>query len=202
MCVICIKPQGVVINVKDLKLMFEANSHGAGFAILEKGKVYYKKGLMSIEELIQEIKEFNTPKYDLVVHCRLASVGGITSELTHPFPITDKKEKLLSLEGYSKVVLFHNGTLYYNRLSNLSDTADLALKLNELKVTPEKLVKILSLFSDQKFVLMTSKKIYHIGEFFEHKGLLVSNLSWKWVNQFKYYPIKKKWFIFSDDIGI
>ncbi len=200
MCVICIKPQGSIIDLEDLKLMYQANSHGAGFAVIEKGKVYYKKGLMTVEELSKEIKEYNNPEYDLVVHCRLASVGEIIPELTHPFPIVDKEEKLLSLEGYSKVVLFHNGTLYYNRLSNLSDTADLALKLSELKVTPEKLVKILSLFSDQKFVLMTPKKIYHIGEFYKHKGLLVSNLSWKWVNQFR-FPIKRKWFIFSDDIG-
>ncbi len=197
MCVICIKPKGTTIDIEDLKLMFEANSHGAGFAVILGKKLYYKKGLMTIEKLIEEIEEFNNPKYNLVVHCRLASVGGINPELTHPFPITDKKEELLSLEGYSKAVLFHNGTLYFNRSNDLSDTANLTVKLAELKLSPEKLVKVLSLLHGQKFVLMTPKKIYQIGEFHKHKGLYVSNLSWKWEFKFRFYFNRKNFWTYD-----
>lgn len=45
---------------------------------------------------------------EIVIHFRWASVGEVTPELCHPFPVTSKATTRLS--GQARAVLFHNGT--------------------------------------------------------------------------------------------
>lgn len=87
---------------------FDANDDGAGIAWREEGKsgreVVWKKDL-NREQVMDLCKTVPTP---YTVHFRVASIGGVRPELTHPFPVTHKVEQTLSgrTKGY---VLFHNG---------------------------------------------------------------------------------------------
>ena len=49
-----------------------------------------------------------TIKGELVIHFRIASVGGVCDELRHPFPVTQKSK--LAARGRTGAVLFQNGT--------------------------------------------------------------------------------------------
>ena len=88
------------------------NPHGGGIAWLNsKKEIQWKKGIDS-KEIYKMIKS-NMVQLPCIIHFRIASVGSITKELCHPFPISDKSE--LDLEGTlsdsSDGVLFHNGTI-------------------------------------------------------------------------------------------
>lgn len=89
-----------------LKWANEKNSHGFGFAWSERDAVKYRKGFdaAQLDEVIQEFMDKPFPK---AIHFRWATHGGISGELSHPFPI--KRGNPLTLEGDAKSVLFHNG---------------------------------------------------------------------------------------------
>jgi len=71
-----------------LKKSAKVNPHGAGIAWVRDGFVYWKKGI-NTNEIIRMIedKEVSLP---FIVHYRIASVGDICDELTHPFTISKK----------------------------------------------------------------------------------------------------------------
>jgi hypothetical protein len=88
---------------------WNANRDGGGIAWREKKngvtKVCWKKGIMNKEDMIKLCAETPTP---YVAHFRVASVGGVKPELTHPFLIAPSAP--LELEGETEGgVLFHNG---------------------------------------------------------------------------------------------
>lgn len=104
-----------------VKAGWEANDHGGGIAWREEGDdqhVYFSKGL-TLEEMIIHCAEKPLP---YIAHFRIASCGGRSPELTHPFPITP--EVSLDLEGRAPAVLFHNG--HWGNWKNV--LVDMALK--------------------------------------------------------------------------
>ena len=88
---------------------FNANDHGGGVAWRDKDKaghavVRWQKGLdlAGMQELVKSLP------MPFIAHFRIASVGGRSAALTHPFPIENNVD--LALEGQIKgYVLFHNG---------------------------------------------------------------------------------------------
>lgn len=81
------------------------NPHGNGIAWIDGSAVRYEKGI-SLKALIELASEIPLP---YVVHARIATAGGITPELCHPFPIGDGLDAE-ALWGHSRRgVLFHNG---------------------------------------------------------------------------------------------
>lgn len=108
MCVIML-----VNNARPTKEMIEkawaTNDDGGGIAWRERGEVYWQKGLMEkedgLDKMLELCKKVPTP---YVAHFRIASIGGPSKVLTHPFPIDVNAS--LDLEGHTKGrVLFHNG---------------------------------------------------------------------------------------------
>jgi len=93
-------------DMQTLQQAEEANSHGGGIAWIEGKKIKILKGLESkeINKLIMKGKV----KLPCIIHFRIASIGDITNELTHPFPINETVDQ--SLKGSYDQVLFHNGT--------------------------------------------------------------------------------------------
>jgi hypothetical protein len=85
------------------------NDHGAGIAYRVTGEdglpyVEWKKGL-SLDEIQALVQTVPVP---FITHFRIASIGGIRQELTHPFEISTSAES--KLEGRTRnYVLFHNG---------------------------------------------------------------------------------------------
>lgn len=94
--------------------MWERNKDGAGLAwreTQEDGKVLvaWEKGLMGIEGL-NRVKELaKVLPIPFIMHFRIATIGGIRANMTHPFPIDQRGQNTLTgkTDGY---VLFHNGT--------------------------------------------------------------------------------------------
>ncbi len=104
MCVILVCPPKVRPSPAILEACHLANPHGAGVAWRDDGKVKWLKGLEpdELEPLVSSLPG------EIVIHFRLASVGGVSARLCHPFPITRAANTRLS--GQARAVLFHNGT--------------------------------------------------------------------------------------------
>jgi predicted glutamine amidotransferase len=105
MCVAIIVPEGAdVPDLATLEACEGQNPHGGGVAWLKGGKVRWKKGL-SAKEAHALVVALPGPHF---IHFRIATVGGKTDELTHPFPISERAET--AVEGSADAVLMHNGT--------------------------------------------------------------------------------------------
>jgi hypothetical protein len=87
----------------------EKNPHGAGIAWIDykDKKVRWVKGLKSSDTKGMEAEMKKVKQFPAFIHYRTASVGGITPDLTHPFPLTH--DSSLSMEGEAGSILMHNG---------------------------------------------------------------------------------------------
>jgi hypothetical protein len=182
MCVIAYKPKSVVLTKEDALLMWESNSHGAGFCVWdEKSRTWkMKKGFMSFEALWQEIEPYTQKGSILVVHFRIVSRGEVCPEQTHPFEITLE-------EGVA--FLFHNGTLDIRTTQGSSDTFELAFRLSQLGLRKDQLKLVLKegglleeMRSNSRFAvcLPDEEHPFLVGQWEEVKGLKVSNSYWQY----------------------
>jgi len=117
MCVIVVKKPGQEVPPDNiLKKCWDENPHGAGFMIQHGNKILIRKGFMTFDSLMESLYALNRDlgyktlknKY-LVIHFRHASSALVTPEYTHPFPISDKIEDLMSTEVLTDMALAHNG---------------------------------------------------------------------------------------------
>ncbi|MHC1763602.1 MAG: hypothetical protein AB9869_04745 [Verrucomicrobiia bacterium] len=104
MCVILVCPKDRRPDLNTLQLCHEANPHGAGIAWRDGGAVEWLKtnDVETIHDLAHLLRG------EIVIHFRIASVGGVCDALRHPFPCTGKAS--LKDRGRTGAVLFHNGT--------------------------------------------------------------------------------------------
>jgi len=181
MCVIAYKPQGVVLTQEDARLMWEANSHGAGFCVWDEESRTWKmkKGFMKFEALWNEIEPYTKQGSILVVHFRIVSRGRVCPEQTHPFEI-----KLEEGVAY----LFHNGTLDITLSQGSSDTYELAFQLSQLKLNKRQLKLLLKeggllerVRAHSRFAvcLPDEEEPFLVGRWEEIRGLKTSNSSWE-----------------------
>jgi hypothetical protein len=186
MCVIAICSDRK-LTVEEIDLMHTANPHGAGIAwINPRGKtVEYLKGLTR-DEVVTKVARLPLPQ---VVHFRLASAGGTSPLLTHPFPLTGAAP--LDLAGAAPSVLFHNGHWtgwildgmarlrrlggYVDPQEPWSDTRAMAALMQYL--LPGQVATLAGQFQ-RLAILHATGKVELYGEFVKHHGLLVSNLWW------------------------
>jgi hypothetical protein len=123
MCIIIFKPKGKIIELPLIKEEWDRNPDGAGFAVkLENRKypIFFKKGFMELEHLLNDpdFSKFNSKEFELVLHLRKATHGGISPLLCHPFPLIGRNR----LTGYSTAVIFHNGVFGVKVPKGKSDT--------------------------------------------------------------------------------
>lgn len=95
---------------EELKAGAWRNDHGAGVAWVDKktARVHWIKGLKDEKAVLEAINKAKAEP-PLMIHFRIASVGGKLESLTHPFPVD--KSVPLWLEGSASEVLMHNGHL-------------------------------------------------------------------------------------------
>lgn len=117
MCVIVYKPFNKQCPTEEqLKLCWERNPHGAGFAILmqdDQEQYYWKvhKGLMEWEDFLSAWQaEDITDENCAVLHFRIKSKGEVNKKQTHPFVISDKFKDMTKLKFDTDTIVFHNGT--------------------------------------------------------------------------------------------
>ena len=178
MCVIIVCPPQVRPGLAALMACAASNPHGAGVAWRAKGEVRWSKNLGPVEvhQLVSKLKG------EVVIHFRWASVGGVSAELCHPFPVNNTAQT--SLVGKAPRVLFHNGTWsgfkdalgYIEKQEKrkvggpISDSRVMALLVNHLH-DPDLLNSV-----EGRFVLMGATKTSLFGEWREWNGMRCSNL--------------------------
>src|SRR5262249_21622220 len=104
MCVVLVCPENVRPSKDVLAWCERENPHGGGVAWRRGGCVEWTK----TNEIVEIERVCEKAVGELVIHFRIASVGGVCDELRHPFPITPKAR--LADQGRTAAVLFQNGT--------------------------------------------------------------------------------------------
>ena len=183
MCVIAIVDD-TRPNERHVEAMWDANDHGGGVAWFEDGKVKWDKGL-ELVHMQEYVKTLPTP---FVMHFRIASCGGRSPLLTHPFVINP--EVPLELEGSSAEdpILFHNGHLQQWEEMTVNYSARRGYKIPKGKWSDTRAVALIAAhygtgildFLHQKFVVMDplTQDIETYGDFTFSDGFLVSNQYW------------------------
>jgi len=182
MCIIAVSQNGKKIPYGWLLDMWLVNDDGAAIAFVENDRIHVRKGFMKLESFLSFYKKL--PEFPHVIHFRLASVGIISKQFTHPFRIDQPDE--LKLKYQAELVLFHNGTIknyqHYAKLAQVSkkssDTYCLARYLAKLSYNDK--IKLLRQQIGSKFVVFSPNSIVLLGQFFpKDGGFWFSNLIWE-----------------------
>ena len=189
MCVICISPAGRRLPRKDeMEAMFEWNPHGAGYMFAKGGKVYIHKGFMDLDTFIWSLEnEGLTDDIPVVLHFRISTQAGVNPEMTHPFPLSNRKKLMKALDVACPCGVAHNGVIPLTTDKNNHEYSDTALFISEYlsKIIRgpedlhdgELLDKVGRLIQSKMAILDGSGYIATIGKFYEEYGLLYSNLN-------------------------
>ena len=189
MCVIAFSPKGVDIpSEQQIKRMWEHNPDGAGYAYVnKKGKVVYKKGFMSLGELMQELEapeRFKNTNFAL--HFRIGTSGKNDKATCHPFPVSNCFGDLRKTEGEADSVLFHNGILSRGGIANplASDTQDFVIamsplfkKYNKSKTRDYFIEELIE--GSRLLVLYKNNAFKMFGNWEQDGDIWVSNLNYK-----------------------
>lgn len=190
MCVIAFSPKGVDIpSVQQIKQMWQHNPDGAGYAYVnKKGKVVYKKGFMSLSELLAE---FEAPERfkntNFAIHFRIGTSGKNDKATCHPFPVSNCFGDLRKTDGEADSVLFHNGILSEGGISSplASDTQDFVIamyplfkKFNKSKTRDYFIEELIE--GSRLLVLYKNNAFKMFGKWEKDGDIWVSNTSYKY----------------------
>lgn len=203
MCIICVSNRGIAQpTVNQMRRMFEANPHGAGYMVARNGRVEASKGFMKWEDFLHAVNyEHFTDDDAVVYHFRISTQAGVNPQMTHPFPLTGVIEKTKLIDFHCPIGVAHNGIIQLtsNRLDReYSDTAHyIAEFLRYLVRTPgdlrnDKILDAIERTTHSKWALMDGDGyIATVGDFIEDDGLLFSNATYRETN-FKFSPPKNR----------
>ena len=168
MCVIIDKDKKTTLDFETVRLAYDTNPDGVGVAI-NNGETWTIKKYMYPSK--QQLKTLcnNLKDKEAILHCRIATSGGINMDNCQPFLFDDDKQ-----------VLFHNGVIYsLNGIS--SKKSDTRLLIDILETEKEDINNLLFNIaekSNNRFVLIgADNDVQFFGEFKQYKGLLCSNLN-------------------------
>ncbi len=183
MCIILIAEKEKP-SLEILEKCEQTNSHGIGIAWLNDNNLAEYRKNITLEKTYELTQSLELP---FCVHMRLASCGGHSELLCHPFEVS--KDSPLKLEGECEKLLMHNGHvhgwekflaakgIYLEKDSKepMSDTRAIAMIIAENE-------RFLSLL-DGNFVLFDgpNHKIKMYGNFTEENGIHFSNMHWKFI---------------------
>jgi predicted glutamine amidotransferase len=182
MCVIAVSQNGKKFPYEWLLDMWLVNDDGAGVAYVVDDQIHVRKGFMTFSSFNEFYEKL--PEIPHVIHFRLASIGAVSKQFTHPFRI-DRQDDL-KLKYQAELVLFHNGTIKdYEQFAKLagiskknSDTYCLARYLAKLSYNDK--IKLLKRQIGSKFVVFSPSSIVLLGQFFpKDDGFWFSNLIWE-----------------------
>lgn len=190
MCVIAFSPKGTDIPTeKQIRQMWQHNPDGAGYAYVDKkGKVVYKKGLMTLKELLAELEvpeRFKNTNF--AIHFRIGTSGKNDKATCHPFPVSNCFGDLRKTEGKADSVLFHNGILSDGGLASplASDTQDFVIamsplfkKYNKSKTRDFFIEELIE--GSRLLVLYKNNAFKMFGKWEQDGDIWVSNLNYKY----------------------
>jgi hypothetical protein len=194
MCIAIVKNHDVPFpTLEEMSNCWDNNPDGFGFAIRKNGKVEIHKGYMKKTEMLSAYETLckKYQNYDVLLHFRIATHGGVNPQNTHPFPIVDSKKSMGKTKMVCDKCLIHNGVLPIEpRSKNISDTAELALRLGEAGITNVEAVRLLDgLVGTNKIALMNGVGIVTLGDWIEKDGILFSNRTYSYPASYKWYTV-------------
>lgn len=179
MCVIIYKKPSIDLNLETLSLAINQNPDGLGVAYRKQNKWQIVKYMYpsdkQLKNLIEELKGL-----EAVIHCRIATSGGINIRNCQPIFFNN-----------NKMVLFHNGVISsLNGINKTkSDTKLLTMLLEHERINIKDTLFSISEKTSNKFVLIDDKDTVTLyGDYKEYKGLLCSNLYFLPQPKPKVYP--------------
>lgn len=191
MCIICVSKSGVrQPTEREFYTMFQNNPHGAGYMVARHGFVTISKGYMDFDEFLNALqKEHFTEKDSVVYHFRISTQAGISPEMTHPFPLSNRLPRMEKLDTTCRIGVAHNGII---RLTTdpenhrYSDTAlfiaqylTLLIKRRE-DLRDTRILNTIWQLAQSKFAIMDGGGyVATVGEFLNRGGLLFSNASYQ-----------------------
>ncbi len=184
MCVAIYKPAGIETPSLDaLKQCWDANPDGAGFALRTDGEysIEIHKGYMTWKSFVTAYKKYLVDySGDLLLHFRIATHGGISPGLTHPFSLTKDVKLLKHTNVRTNCALIHNGMLPIESDEG-SDTMEFCRRLAPFHQNiPAALNLIEGMAGNNKIAVMTRDKVHLFGEWECIDGVYFSNLLWDW----------------------
>lgn len=199
MCVIAYKPRGKSISDATIRKMFYHNPDGAGFMYPSKGVVKYEKGFFNVEELIARYRACVNDDMPSIIHCRIATHGGTSRALCHPFPIA-RHSKEFKQKGESFICMAHNGVLPDYAFKPYADNrdSDTSAYVHKLyikglrKLPDESLVKTMeNEINGSRLIFMDGKgETKRVGSWSEKDGIWFSNLNHEKYSSWR-FPVKK-----------
>ncbi len=109
MCLAIANPQGLNIPEEHLQNSYDANADGAGFSVVEKGKVNIYKGYFTFPEFYDAFKYFEGKPS--IVHFRWATHGVRNAFNCHPWGVIEQELSMI-----------HNGIINVESTEEMSDT--------------------------------------------------------------------------------
>lgn len=191
MCVICASPKGVRQPTRsEIKAMFMRNPDGAGYMAARGGIVTIHKGFMSLDELLNALRqEHFTAKDSVVYHFRISTQAGVNPEMTHPFPLSNQPRMMRALDLTCRCGIAHNGVI---RLTSdpdnkrYSDTAifitDYLSRIIRRKtdLKDEATLALVWKLAQSKLAIMDGDGyVATVGHFIDDHSLLFSNDSYQ-----------------------
>lgn len=189
MCIIAVKPKNVSLpNYEFINSNWSDNPDGAGIMFIKHNEkdVQLIKGLMTLKELTNAIKDNVTDKDLLVIHFRWATSGKKTAPATHPFVVDNSKEISFITKHKSSNDLFfaHNGVIsQLNNSHDISDTQIFAseylphISVHDIYTNPIMQSLIEKFIDGSRLVFLHSKYgIKYYGKWHEYKGMMLSKM--------------------------
>lgn len=202
MCIIAIKSRGIDLPDEEiLQNMWRANKDGAGFMYAKDGVVKIRKGFMTYESFIYELKQLKEScdirSIPLIMHFRITTHGGTKPENTHPFPITDSIGMLKKLSSTTNIGVAHNGIIDIRPRPDISDTmeytasqlAPLSRAIPDFYKNADAMKMVSNAIGASRMAFMNGRgDIYTIGNFVEEGGMRYSNRSFETPKSIRYFP--------------
>ena len=169
MCIAIVKPRGVSLAEDRLRVCFENNPDGAGFAIATEQGVVIHKGYTTLQGFLTAYREHQVDEHLALVHFRITTRGENSARNHHPFPV-------------AAGALVHNGTIGWLGKAGKgpSDTALFADLLRDMTVDQWHRLRPLIEHSTgwSRFALLTHEGqavLFNAAEWEEADGALYSN---------------------------
>ena len=192
MCIIAVSKVGVKQpSLEQLRTMFKRNPDGAGYMYARGGRVFIRKGFMDFDDFAGAVSlEHFTRRDPVVYHCRISTQAGVNPFMTHPFPLTERRDECERLDLPCSVGIAHNGIIRMTsdkKETRFSDTVifitDYMTKLIRKRsdITDPAVYEMIENLTNSKWAIMdgVTEDIVTIGKFINEDGILFSNTTYK-----------------------
>lgn len=173
MCVIIYIPENGFITEDEVRQAWNTNPHGAGFSYIKDEKVHFKRGYMSKEAFINDIRDI-VGMYPIVLHFRISTSNAINKIQTHPY----KKGNVTITQGVTKrPVICMNGIITGQKeYKDCNDTMSYIIDHNDaFSVINQDILNIIESDTGAKWCVMKPDGVLVSSKFVEYEGRFYSN---------------------------